>query len=470
MNPSLPVLVIDDDPQIRAFVGLVLRHEGWDVSEAGSAKQVVEMLHDKEWSAVLCDALLAEQDGFTVLRRLKEEMPATKVVLMTGQGTTSGAPEVTSFEAFEYLVKPFSVDELESLSQALLKELSSRGEIPLVAADGANGYLSVALLGCSKAIVQVREQVGRLATTNLPVLLMGESGSGKGAVATALHTHSNRADQPFVSVHCGAIPAQLMEAELFGQVEASFAGADRDRRGSWKEADRGTIFLDEITETSPTFQVKLLRALEQGEIRRLGSKQTESVDVRFITATSRNLEPEVDAGRFRLDLFYLLNAVSITLPPLRERREDISLLAKIFIERVRCSGSKVALSAEARDLMKQYPWPGNIRELENAVRRAATMCEGTIRVPDLPERLRKYQKRKAWEPSLPAETSDLAAENWALLSTVEGCYVEKVLAHTQGNKQAAARLLGVDRKTLHRMIKRHNISLGDVTKFPFRAA
>jgi transcriptional regulator with GAF, ATPase, and Fis domain len=311
-----------------------------------------------------------------------------------------------------------------------------------------------------------------VATTNLPVLLTGESGTGKEVVASSLHSHSSRAGEPFVAVNCGAISAELIESELFGHVKGSFTGADRDRRGLWEEADKGTVFLDEITETTPAFQVKLLRALQQGEIRRVGSNHTQRVDVRVIAASNRNVEEEVEAGRFRKDLFYRLNAVSIVLPPLRERKEDILLLAKSFAERVYSLSPEVKFSLEALELLEGYTWPGNIRELENAVVRATAICDGVIHAKDLPERVQQYCRLRAQglASQTTGETNPPVVEEWSSLAVIEGRYVKKVLTHTRGNKQAAARILDVDRKTLDRMIKRHEISVERVASFPSRAA
>jgi DNA-binding NtrC family response regulator len=457
----MQALVIDDDPQMRRFVSEVLRDEGWELSEAASAEQAFEMMRESEWSVVFCDVILGGADGFSVLKRFKEEQPEAKVVLMTGAGNASGALDATSFGAYDYLLKPFGPEELQSLSRALREQLerpSRRGRTTY----GASGYQAdVALLGRSQVFIAVMKQVGRVATTNLPVLLTGESGTGKEVVASSLHAHSSRAEQPFVAVNCGAVSAELIESELFGHVKGAFTGADRDRRGLWEEADKGTVFLDEITETTPAFQVKLLRALQQGEIRRVGSNQTLRVDVRVIAASNRDVEEEVDAGRFRKDLFYRLNAVSIKLPPLRERPEDILLLAKTFAERVYTLSPEVKFSLEALELLEKYPWPGNIRELENAVVRATAICDGTIRVKDLPERVQQFSRRKA-EGVAKSESGEMttpAVEEWPSLAVVEGRHVEKVLTHTGGNKQAAARILDVDRKTLDRMIKRHKISV-----------
>ena len=467
---KLHALVIDDEPAITALVGTILREEGWEVTEVGSAEKAFEMLRTQDWAVVVCDVQLGGADGFSVLRRFKEELPATKVVLMTGHGTASGAMDATSFGAYDYLLKPFGPEELQSLSQTLREQLQTQLARRLRAPFGSGGsQADVGVLGRSEAFIKVMKQVGRVAGTNLPVLLTGESGTGKEVVASSLHSRSSRRDQPFVAVNCGAISAELIESELFGHVKGSFTGADRDRKGLWEEADNGTIFLDEITETTPAFQVKLLRALQQGEIRRVGSNQTQKVDVRVIAASNRDVEAEVEGGRFRKDLFYRLNAVSITLPPLRERKEDILLLAKSFAERVYSLSPEVKFSVDALELLEQYSWPGNIRELENAVVRGTAVCDGTIRVKDLPERLQNFQTQASPDASAPAEIS-LAPEEWTSLATIQGRYVTKVLGHTGGNKQAAARLLEVDRKTLDRMIKRHNIPTRQAATFPPRAA
>lgn len=470
MNANPHVLVIDDEPAVTALVATILRDEQWQVTEAESAEQAFEMLRDQAWDVVFCDVQLGGADGFSVLRRFKEESPSTKVVLMTGHGTASGAMDATSFGAYDYLLKPFGPEELQSLSLALREQLQTQDRRRLRAPYGTGGAKAdVGVLGRSEVFINVMKQVGRVAATNLPVLLTGESGTGKEVVALALHSHSNRREQPFVAVNCGAISAELIEPELFGHVKGSFTGADRDRKGLWEEADKGTVFLDEITETTLAFQVKLLRALQQGEIRRVGSNQTLKVDVRVVAASNRDVEAEVAAGRFREDLFYRLNAVAITLPPLRERKEDILLLANSFAERVYSLSPQVRFSVEALELLEKYTWPGNIRELENAVVRATAVCDGTIRVKDLPERLQNYRGKAPQDSREPAEIT-LAPEEWTSLAVVEGRYVARVLSHTGGNKQAAARILEVDRKTLDRMIKRHNIPTRRAASFPSRAA
>lgn len=459
MDKKYQALVIDDEPQVRQFVGDVLRGEGWNVSVSPSAEDAFTRVNEAAWSVVFCDVLLGGANGYSVLRHFKEKLPETKVVLMTGHGSAAGALDATAFGAYDYLLKPFGADELQSLSQALREQLNEHPQRSSPARRVAAYHSDIELVGRSQAFIEVMKQVGRVSNTNLPVLLTGESGTGKELVASAIHHRSGRADKPFVAVNCGAIPAELIEAELFGHVKGSFTGADRDRRGLWEEADGGTVFLDEITETTPSFQVKLLRALQMGEIRRVGANQTLKVNVRVIAASNRNVDQEVAAGRFRNDLFYRLNAVSIVLPPLRERPEDIPPLAQSFADRVYSLSPPVKFSAEALALLERYSWPGNIRELENAVVRAVAMCDGTIRVKDLPQRVRNYTQKHTENggPGKEAATIETQPEEWVPLSEIEGRYVAQVLQYTGGNKQAAARVLHVDRKTLDRMIKRHHI-------------
>ena len=429
---NFQALVIDDEEQVRQFVAEVLRGEGWKVSQSPSAEDAFERMDEELWSVVFCDVVLGGADGYTVLRHFKEKMPETKVVLMTGHGTAEGALDAAAFGAYDYLLKPFGPDELQSLSRALREQLAERFHRSSPTRRSAAYHPDIELVGRSQAFIELMKQVERVANTNLPVLLTGESGTGKGLVASTIHHRSGRREQPFVAVNCGAIAPSSLEAKLFGYVKAG-----------------GTLFLDEITETNSSFQVKLLQALQTGEIRREGSSEPQKVDVRVIAASNRDVEQEVAAGRFRKDLFYRLNAVSIALSPLRDRREDIPPLAQTFADRVYSLSPSVTFSNEALALLERYNWPGNIRELENTVVRAVAMCGETIQAADLPQHVRDY-------PSQQAETAKTNGD-WVTLSEIEGRYVARVLEYTGGNKQAAARVLAVDRKTLDRMIKRHHI-------------
>ncbi len=459
------VLVVDDEPQVRRLITTILREDGWNVGEAESAERAFEMLAEQRWSLVFCDVVLGGENGFAVLRRFNEEQPQAKVVLMTGHGSAVGALDATAFGAFDYLLKPFSVDSVLALAGSVRAQIvsrrvrSKRASAPVYTSD-------IDLVGTSPSFVEVMKLVGRVAPTNLPVLITGESGTGKEIVARAIHRRSRRASYSFVDVNCGALPAELIESELFGHTRGAFTGAERDRAGLWEEADKGTIFLDEITETTPAFQVKLLRALQQGEIRRVGSNRNLQLDVRVIAATNCQVEPEVEAGRFRQDLLYRLNAVTIHLPPLRERRADILPLARRFAERARLpEDAPVIFSSEALHLLETYPWPGNVRELENAVVRAAALCHHTVRSEDLPECVRIGAAAPAAEVIAHTdENATGAVQEWLSLAEAEGRYVARVLQYTGGNKQAAARLLDIDRKTIDRMIERHKIDLSRLLK------
>jgi DNA-binding NtrC family response regulator len=464
MTNELKALVIDDDPQLREFVASVLRSSEWAVETADTAERAFELLEEhSRWSLVFCDVILGGADGFSVLQRFTKEQPEAQVIMMTGHGSAVGALDATAFGAYDYLLKPFSVEDVLGLANAVRTRLTShdrrrksRGATP----TSLTYKSDIELIGCSSAFVEVMKLVGRVAPTNLPVFIAGESGTGKELVARAIHLRSRRSAKSFVAVNCGALPAELIESELFGHVRGAFTSADRDRAGLWEEADGGTVFLDEITETTPAFQVKLLRALQEGEIRRVGANRTLHVDVRVIAATNREVEPEVAAGRFRQDLLYRLNAVAIRLPPLRERKEDIAPLVEHFAERVRIEGDgDISFSAEAMKLLEQYPWPGNIRELENAVIRASALCDATVRAEDLPERILSSNESSSTGSIEEQMISAELIEEWPLLSDIEGRYVARVLSHTGGNKQAASRILGVDRKTIERMIKRHKVDL-----------
>jgi DNA-binding NtrC family response regulator len=462
MTATLRCLVIDDEPDITALVAEVLRIEGWEVTEAGSAEAALKFLHEEPWGAVFCDVRLGDADGFTVLRRFKQEMPAVPVVLMTAYATATGAMDATSFGAYDYLLKPFSIDKLQALSQGLKEQVLNYRPRRIRSPIAPTKYQpEIRLLGRSEAFIEVMKHVGHFASTDLSVLLTGESGTGKEIVASSIHSRSSRRDYPFVAVNCSAISPELIESELFGHIKGSFTGADRDRPGLWEAANKGTLFLDEIAETTPAFQVKLLRALQHGEVRRVGSNEIQRADVRVIAASNRNVEEEVAAGRFRQDLFYRLNSVSIHLPPLRERREDILLLAKSFADRVYSLGNQVKFSKEVLELLERYPWPGNIRELENAIVVATAVCDGTIRVKDLPKRVQNYSLDQTSQTAEDGRVQWDVSEEYLPLATIVRHHVAKVLAHTEGNKQAAARLLDVDRKTLDRMIKRHKINTGN---------
>lgn len=451
-------LVIDDEAAVNGFVAEVLRSDGWSVTEALNAAAATEALQSGSFELIFCDVLLGDADGYELLRRFRDEMPEARFVMMTGHGSAAGALDATAIGAFDYLVKPFSVADVLRISGIVREQLQIRRrsdksmEIP-----AAGGYTSdIPLIGRSAKFVECLKMVGRVAPTSLPVLITGESGTGKELIANAIHRRSRRSGGPFVTVNCGANPTELIESELFGHSKGSFTGATTERIGLWEEASGGTLFLDEITETAPQFQVKLLRALQEGEIRRVGSNKTIRVDARVIGATNRDIEAEVMAGRFRQDLMYRLNAVTIHIPPLRERAEDIPLLAFHFAEKA--GGEHISFAEETLALLKAYPWPGNVRELENAILHSVSMADDVIYPEHLPVRVSGFGRCDGVAHGLvPEEITQNSLKNNERLLTLaemEAHYVEKVLASTGGNKQAAARILGIDRKTLSRILAR----------------
>ncbi len=467
MKENPPALVIDDEPQISSFIAQLLSAGGWDVSQANSAESAFERLAENAWVLVFCDVMLGKgADGYAVLRRFAAEQPDARFVLMTGYGSAAGALDATAIGAYDYLIKPFTIDQVTALADDARHQYETRSkEKNSLLKPAVFGYVSdIPLVGRSPNFVECLKTVGRVAPTNLPVLITGESGTGKEIVARAIHQRSTRAAGNFVAVNCGAIPFELIESELFGHAKGAFTGAERERVGLWEEANGGTIFLDEITETSTMFQVKLLRALQQNEIRRVGSNQTIKADARVIAATNRDIEEAVREKRFRQDLMYRLNAVTINLPPLRERPEDVRLLAEHFARRIRPDeeNASVAFSPAALELLKNYDWQGNVRELENAVLHAVSMSDDVIYPEHLPERIARQSTETA--PPLRMQTASPTTDitfaeiesdaDWLSLADAQAKYAAQVLAHTNGNKQAAARILGIDRKTLARIAKR----------------
>jgi len=457
VKQALKALVIDDERQIRTLVADILRTDGWDVTEADSAETGIQLITEQTWELIICDVMLGEGDGYSVLRHFTEIESDARFVLMTGQGSAAGALDATAIGAYDYLVKPFKIDNILFIAKSVREHCKIREQhTKRPAAAAAPGYVSeIPLIGKSPKFVECLKLVGRVAATNLPVLITGESGTGKEVVAQAIHQRSNRAAKSFVAVNCGAIPVELIESELFGHTRGSFTGADRERAGLWEEADGGTIFLDEISETSPLFQVKLLRALQQGEIRRVGSNLTQKMNVRVIAATNRDIEEEVAAGRFRQDLMYRLNAVTIYLPPLRERTDDIAQLARHFARQIQPANIEPpSFSPAALKMLEVYNWQGNVRELENAVLHAVSLSDDVIYPEHLPVRIRTFEDPLNSIENLGIESSPKTNDKWLTLAELEEKYVAQVLAATEGNKQAAARLLNIDRKTLTRILKR----------------
>ncbi|HYQ80156.1 MAG TPA: sigma-54 dependent transcriptional regulator, partial [Anaeromyxobacteraceae bacterium] len=370
---------------MRATTAILLRHAGYQVAEAEDGAAAVQRLGSESFDVVLTDLRMGAVDGLEVLRSALESAPATQVIVMTAFGTIESAVEAMRRGAFDYLAKPFKGEELLLRVEKAVERRRLLGEMSFLAGEFRERYGMEHIVGRSQALREVLERVVRVAPTDATVLVSGESGTGKELVARALHAASRRAARPFVPVNCAAITETLLESELFGHAKGAFTGAVRARRGLFEEAGGGTLFIDEIGETTPNFQAKLLRALQEGEIRRVGESTPIKVDVRVVAATNQDLKKAIAEKRFREDLFYRLNVVPLRIPPLRERPEDIPLLAVHFLGRYnRRTGERKVLTPEALQRLTAHPWPGNVRELENMVEQAAALSAAPeIRAPDI---------------------------------------------------------------------------------------
>lgn len=459
------ILVVDDERDVRELVRDVLVDDGYEVLEASNGREAVERGQEQPIDLVFCDVRMGPLNGFDVLRSFRELQPNAEVILMTGYGSLEAALEAVRAGAVDYICKPFSIDEITAMARAADDRQRLKRE-PATATDVTEESAWQGLIGRSAAMFEILKTVGRIAPTNLPVLVCGESGTGKEVIARTIHQNSLRAGKPFVAVNCGALTETLLETELFGHVRGAFTGAQMPRRGLFEEADGGTLLLDEITETSPSFQVKLLRVLQESEVRRVGANVSTRVNVRVLATTNKDPESLVTSGLFREDLLYRLNVITITLPPLRDRREDISLMIKSFIQRYSPPGTpQVKVSLDAMRIFENYLWPGNVRELRHTIQRLTVLnSAGVIRVADLPPKIvsgaAEGQEKPQTAPSAPAAV--LPIGKLTTLSEVEHQYLVRVLKETRGNKKRAAEIMGVDRKTLSRMIGRHAVDVGKI--------
>src|SRR5689334_12103141 len=446
------ILVVDDDQDSCELLREIFSAEGWQVDTALTPSQAFNLAKKETIDLVVSDVNLeANQSGLDLLKDLRAQCP---VILVTGFGTLDSAVEAAREGAWDFISKPFKVQEVVATARRALAQ--DRTHKTGRAAEHISApYEQGGLLGRSPVMIGLYKEIARVAPTRSTVLIVGESGAGKELVARSIHQHSTRSGGSFVAVNCGALTETLLEAELFGHVRGAFTGAVGDRKGLWEEAAGGTLFLDEVGETSPAFQVKLLRALQEGEIRRVGASKTTQVDARILAATNRNLEQDVKAGKFREDLFYRLSVVTLRVPALKERRTDIPLLAERFLGLVleREGHKQLTLSEETIRTLVAYNWPGNVRELESAIEYAVLHARGHAIVPeDLPEKLQSAQVRAAARSPLSALFEDLPA-----LDELERRYLLYVLEVAGGNRTRAAEILGIDRRTLYRMIERHNV-------------
>jgi DNA-binding NtrC family response regulator len=454
------ILVVDDDAASCELLREIFATQGWEAESAQTPEAALALAAREKFDLVVSDINLeAPQSGLDILRQLRDRCP---VILVTGFGTLDAAVEASREGAWDFISKPFKVEEVVATARRALDRVNaSEDEAGAARAEEIpSPYERAGLVGRSPAMIELYKEIARVAPTRSTVLIVGESGTGKELVARSIHKHSPRAARPFVPVNCGAFAETLLESELFGYVRGAFTGAASDRKGLWEEAAGGTLFLDEVGETSAAMQVKLLRALQEGEIRRVGSTRPVIVDARVVSATNRDLEKEVKAGRFREDLFYRLSVVSLRVPPLRERRSDIPLLAERFLRASseNAGRARLRLSEGALNRLVAYDWPGNVRELESAVEYAALHARGSEVAPeDLPAKLQTAEVRQA------ASRSPLAAlyEDLPSLDELERRYLQHVLEATGGNRTRTAEILGIDRRTLYRMAERFRLKLDE---------
>ncbi|MHB1846386.1 MAG: sigma-54-dependent transcriptional regulator [Deltaproteobacteria bacterium] len=448
------ILVVDDQKNMRASTSLMLAHEGYSVDVAGDGETALAMLAGEGFDLVLTDLKMEPVDGFELLRRAMRDSPGIQVVVMTAYGTIDSAVEAMRLGAADYVAKPFKQEELTIRLARALERRQLLREVGMWAGDFGERFGAHAIVGRSHPMRELLTKVNRVAAGHATVLVTGESGTGKELVARAIHAASPRSQKPFVAVNCAAITETLLESELFGHAKGSFTGAIKARRGLFEEADLGTLFIDEVAETSQSFQAKLLRALQEGEIRRVGENESLKVDVRVIAATNRDLRKEIAERRFREDLFYRLNVVPLQVPPLRERKEDIPLLAHHFVERYNGrTGAHRVLTELAVARLVGHDFPGNVRELENAVEQAAVLADRDhLTAEDFPLDAPEVQ---------PPEPGEKRAEGRSLAQIIDDAErdaIEAAIERLEFNLAAVSRELRIHPATLWRKMKRLGMS------------
>jgi two-component system, NtrC family, response regulator AtoC len=451
---SRHILLTEDDVLAGELFEEVLRDQGYHVDRVETGEAALERLGSSRYDLLLVDVQLPGKSGLDVTREAKVLRPDVPIVVMTAFASMETAIEAIREGAFDYASKPMNLDELKHVVARALAQGSAAPE-----AEQAHQAESLgSVIGNSPAMVDVYKTVARVAQTRSTVLVLGESGTGKELVARAIHQHSPRARKPFIAIDCGAMPESLLESELFGYVRGAFTGAILDRKGLFEEADTATCFLDEIGDVSATVQAKLLRVLQEGEVRRIGSQKWFKVDVRVIAATNKDIAALVRAGTFREDLYYRLNVVSVQLPPLRDRADDIPALAHHFLRKYARESDKpvTGFSDEAVRVLRGYQWPGNIRELENAIERAVTLSSHRVlTADDLPSDVR--QGLAAQDVAQVATTLSGMFADAPTLEEVKKRYISHVLETNRGNLSRAAVILDVDRRSLYRMMDRYKI-------------
>jgi DNA-binding NtrC family response regulator len=441
------VLIVEDQESMLESLAILFRREGYEVACASSGGEALESLSAEMPDLVLVDFRLPDTDGLKVLKAAKELSSTTEVVMITAYGTVESAVQAMKEGAYDYIVKPFSPDEIVLAAGRALEKKRLSDRVRFLEERLRQSYRFDEIVGKSQAMLSVLKMVSQVCTTDSTVLITGESGTGKELITQAIHFNSSRREGPFVVVNFAAIPEHLQESELFGHARGAFTDAKQDKKGLLEEAHEGTLFLDEIGEASPSAQTKLLRFLQDGEVRRVGDNYPRHLSVRLIAATNKNLGQEIKEGRFREDLFYRLNVVPIHLPPLRERKEDIPLLVDHFLDKLgkKLRRDNISIDKRAVNALLSYDWPGNVRELENIIERLMILSQGgSIGLEDLPTDIREGEAGKDGMKKT--------------LAQVEKKYILEALHRSGGNRRKAALELGISSTTLWRKMKAHRIT------------
>jgi len=442
------ILIVDDQDNARSMLSEMLLAEAYDVDQAPNGEAACAMVADNDYDLVITDLRMGEVGGLEVLRRTREASPLTHVIVMTAFGTIEDAVEAMRFGAHDFVQKPFVVEELLTKVARAARTRTLAAAERAVASDFRERYNFGNIIGQSAEIRDILGRIVRIAPTDATVLITGESGTGKELVARAIHANSLRAERPFVSINCAALTETLLESELFGHVRGAFTGAVQTRKGLFEEANGGTFFFDEIAETPPSLQAKLLRAIQEGEIRRLGDNSSINVDARIIAATNQDLRSQIEEKRFREDLYYRLNVARFELPPLRERKEDIPPIVETFLEKYgKKMGRQAKLGPGVMDHLLGYDFPGNIRELENLIEQGVALAQdGQVHLSDILPNASGNGKGRTPNPA----RQSLAD----IVQDVERDAIVRALRHVDGNKERAAELLGLSPTTLWRKMKR----------------
>ena len=450
-NGDAQILIVDDEERMRNLLQKVLAKQGFSVQTSPNGIDALEKVDKNTFDVIIADIRMPEMNGINLLRAVKKSRPGIYVIIMTAFGSIDSAVEAMKKGAYHYITKPFKMSEISITLRKALEEKRLREEVASLRREVSGKYRFDNLIGKSKVMQKIFDLIRRVSNSKSTILIYGKSGTGKELVAKALHYNSPRKNNTFMTINCSAIPETLLEDELFGHEKGAFTGAVATRKGLFEEASGGTMFLDEIGSISSAMQAKLLRVLQEREIRRVGGTENIKIDIRLIAASNQDLEEAMKRGEYREDLFYRLNVITIDLPELKERQDDIPLLANHFIKKYSTDekGEVKSISKEAMSLLLNYDWPGNVRELENTIERALALGNYQEILPeDIPANIRNSKKASGLKETFPED---------ATIEEIERDYIAKILKTTKGHKINASKILGIDRRTLYRKLKKYNL-------------